>query len=52
MLGLSDFFAAAIAFATASGSWPSTRVAFQPCAMKRATWSSETASSVGPSIEM
>jgi hypothetical protein len=37
MLGLSDFLAAAIASAIAFGSCPSTRTAFQPWAMKRAT---------------
>ena len=43
---------ASMAAAMASGSWPSTRVAAQPAASKRFTWSTESASDSGPSIEM
>src|SRR4051812_47450089 len=42
----------AIACATASGSCPSTPRTDQPEAAKRASWSSEVASEVGPSMEM
>ena len=44
--------AAAIAAATASGSWPSTRCVCQPADSKRARASSEKARLVGPSMEM
>ncbi len=51
-VGLSELCAAVSAAAMASGSCPSMAVAFQPQALKRATWSSDTASEVGPSMEM
>ena len=50
--GRSDACACSIAPATASGSCPSTRVAAQPAASKRFTWSTESASDSGPSMEM
>ena len=43
---------AAMAAATPSGSWPSTRRTDQPEAAKRASWSSEHDSEVAPSMEM
>ena len=48
--GLSLCCAASIALAIASGSWPSMRVAFQPAAWKRITWSVDSDSEVGPSM--
>ena len=51
-VGLSDFCACSMAEAIASGSWPSMRNAFQPDALKRATWSVESDSETGPSMEM
>ena len=51
-VGRSDFCAVSMAAAMASGSWPSIWMAFQPEALKRATWSVESDSETGPSIEM
>ena len=50
--GRSEACAAAMAAAIASGSCPSTRVAAQPAASKRFTWSTESESDSGPSMEM
>ena len=47
-----DFFARAMARLIACGSWPSMRVARQPAASKRFTWSTESESDSGPSMEM
>src|SRR6059058_790637 len=50
--GLLDFCARVIAAAIAFGSWPSINSAAQPADLKRFTWSTESASEVGASIEM
>ena len=47
-----DFFARAMARLIACGSWPSMRAARQPAASKRFTWSTESESDSGPSMEM
>ena len=52
MVGLSEWRAASMASAMASGSMPSMWLAFQPEAWKRATWSVESASEMLPSMEM
>ena len=46
------FLGRSIAAAMASGSWPSMRVAAQPAASKRFTWSTESESESAPSMEM
>ncbi len=51
-VGLSERRAASIALAMAAGSCPSIFCVAQPDASKRLPWSSDTASDVGPSIEI
>ena len=51
-VGLLDFCALVIAAAMAFWSWPSINSAAQPADLKRFTWSTESDSVVGPSIEM
>ncbi|MGY3362226.1 hypothetical protein ACVWZK_008889 [Bradyrhizobium sp. GM0.4] len=51
-VGLFDFCARVIAAAIAAWSWPSIFSAAQPADLNRFTWSTESESEVGPSIEM
>ena len=50
--GRSEVCACVIAAAIAFWSWPSIRTAFQPWALKRATWSTLSVSVIGPSMVM